>query len=89
MKKRCTPCLSQDIKDIISEKLRDSRIDQLLDSIKTCDTELTIELCGKKVRPRSAYQEFVGNCLRGKHLKKFDPGALKECAAEWRQQKKS
>ena len=80
MAKKCVPCISQDIKDIISEKLGDPRMNQLLESIKTCDTDLTIELCGKKARPRSAYQEHTAVCMRaGK--------TMKQCSIEWRAKK--
>lgn len=80
------PCLGADIKKAI-EPLLDAGTRKLLDSIPDCDDGREIKVCGKSARAKSAYQEFTGQCLRDKHLKKFDPGALKDCARQWREKK--
>jgi hypothetical protein len=46
--------------------------------------------CGaKSKRVPSAYQRFIGDCMKSKHIKGFGqaPAAMRECAAAWRAQK--
>ena len=89
MPKRCVPCLGSDIKQAILEGVRDPRVALILESIPDCPDRTGIDFCGKKARKRSAYQEFTSTCLRDKHLTRFDPTALKDCAQQWRQRKKT
>jgi hypothetical protein len=85
---KCVPCLSKEIKAAIREKINDARTMSALEEIPDCPSGTDMQLCGGKKRKTSAYQEFVGQCLRDKKLTHFDPSALKDCAAQWRKQKK-
>lgn len=93
MFKRCTPCISQEIKDLIGRSHPTVRL--ILAKMPTCVAPKKIQLCirgGKKEKGsgrKSAYTEFVGNCMRGKHIKGFGQAAaaMKSCAAEWRASK--
>jgi hypothetical protein len=75
---KCVPCLSERVKAAIAEALEDDAINELLDKIEDCPEDVDIELCGKKKRPRSKYQQFASTCMSGPKAK-----SLKECAAEW------
>ncbi len=81
--------MSDDVKAAIREKIRDPAVLSILEITPTCAGDELMELCLKKGRKPSAYQEFIGTCLRGKKVKGFDdaPGKMRECAAEWREQK--
>ncbi len=43
----------------------------------------------KAKRPRSAYQNFISECMKAKHIKGFGNAApaMKECAAQWKSRK--
>jgi hypothetical protein len=81
---KCVPCMSERVKKAISEALEDDFINELLEKIDDCPDEVDIEVCGKKKRPRSAYQQFASTCMSGPKAK-----SLKECAAEWQILKKN
>ncbi len=88
-KLKCIPCMSQALKDVILKFSDDARVVGQLKEIETCPAGDILNLCAGKVkRKRSAYQEWVSKCLKDKHLKKFDPNALKGCAIEWRERSK-
>jgi hypothetical protein len=84
--KKCTPCISEALKAAIKQVIKDPEIIKSIDAAPNCPSGVQINLCGKKGRARSEYQEFTGNCLRAKHLTQFDPNALKDCARQWREQ---
>lgn len=96
LSKVCTPCLGYQIKKTLVNELGDS-VAETVKKIPTCDDQLAINLCentpggrstkSKKGRRLSAYQLFVSKCMKDKHLKGFDPGAMKDCAAQWREEK--
>jgi len=90
MPKRCIPCIGGDIK-AAAIKLGDVALNDMLAKIPDCPGAREIQFCGniKGTRPRSAYQEFVSTCMRGKNIKGFGeaPKAMKECAADWRKSK--
>ena len=72
----------------------DPKMETLLKAVADCPKGQTLNLCnvsGKENSNRrlSEYQVFTSKCLREKHLTKFDPSALKDCAAQWRQRKQS
>ena len=73
---RCAPCLDNPFKEELLAVLTDPDMRKAVAALPTCG--------GRK---RSKYQIFVGECLRGKHLKGFDPTALKDCAQRWRERK--
>jgi len=90
----CIPCLSKEFKDAINKEFKNDRVAAMLDEIETCKPGHLINLCPrssrgeKQKREPSAYQQFVGQCLREKHLHGFDPGAMKDCAGQWQEMKK-
>jgi hypothetical protein len=86
---RCKPCLSEEVKAAIRERVRDPAVLRVLEVTPACEGDELMELCLKKGRKPSAYQEFVGECLRRKKVAGFDdaPGKMKECAAEWQAHK--
>lgn len=86
-KTACIPCLGVQVKEAIAENLTGSAIKAVLEQIPTCPGKQDIQMCLKPPRKRSAYQEFAGECLRAKHLHKFDPNAMRDCAAQWREKK--
>jgi len=90
MPKRCQPCLGRDIKDAILREIRDPGVDAVVGKVRDCDDPVGIELCGKVGRARSAYQEFIGGCLREAKVKSFAdaPAKMKACAAAWRNRPK-
>jgi hypothetical protein len=78
------------LKEALRSVLSDVGTIAVVDEIPECEDPEGIAVCGiRKKRKASEYQIFIGQCLRDKHLKGFDPTALKDCAAQWRQLKKS
>lgn len=73
---RCAPCLEASLKERLLNSLTDAALREAVNALPACG-----------VRKRSKYQEFTASCLRAKHLTKFDPTALKDCARQWREQK--
>jgi len=78
------PCLTDELKQLISEST---------DSKKVHDALKTIETCPIKVggRGRSAYQQFISECMQTKPIKGKPFGEagkyMKECATQWRDRK--
>lgn len=95
---QCVPCLGYRIKKTLVEGLGDS-VAETVKKIPTCDDQLAIQFCeqisrgelpkAKRARRTSAYQVFMGTCLKERHKEGFDPGAMKTCAAQWREEKKN
>ena len=89
---KCIPCMSEPLKEVIRKFTDDPQAMRSIKEITTCPIGVILNLCTgrtKTGRARSAYQEFTSQCLKSKKLTKFDPTALKDCAAQWRQLKKS
>lgn len=96
MEETCVPCLGYRIKKSLVSELGDS-VAEKLKKIPTCEDPLAINLCEntprervskpKKTRKPSEYQLFVGECMRERHSKGFDPNAMKNCAEKWRLRK--
>ncbi len=82
---KCKPCLGRDIKAAILKEVTDEAVVALLERVADCAEATAIELCGAGVRARSRYQQFVSECMVSKHLKGFDPEAMKDCARQWKQ----
>ena len=97
MAKKCTPCMSQELKAIVIESVRDagkrSKLEETLAQLLDCNDGTPLRFCGSgkkgSGRARSKYQEFISQCMQSKKIKGFGeaPKAMKECAAAWRQQK--
>ena len=91
---RCIPCLAEDFKIAINEKFKTVEVAALLSGIPNCPDGQLVNFCkktskgstggGGQKRAPSAYQTFIGSCLRDKHLKGFDPEAMKDCAVKWK-----
>lgn len=85
---KCTPCISEDIKDLIREGTKHPRVLAALEKIPSCPVKSDIQLCEKAKRMPSAYQEFIGKCMREKPIAGQPFGTaskfIKECAADWR-----
>lgn len=88
---KCVPCMAESLKKVIRQFIDDPHTLEQISKLPNCITGEILELCGGKPggRKRSAYQEFTSQCLKSKHLTKFDPNALKDCARQWQQQKQS
>jgi hypothetical protein len=88
--------MSTALKKVIREFTDDPLVLRQVDRIATCDRGQILEMCpnvsggrGEKTkRGPSAYNTFAGECLRNKHLTKFDPEAMKDCARQWHNKKK-
>lgn len=97
LSKVCVPCLGYRIKKVLATELGD-KVEDTLKDIPTCNDQFAINMCesspreepkaSKKGRKLSAYQQFVSVCMKSKNLKGFDPGAMKDCAAQWQEEKK-
>jgi hypothetical protein len=95
----CTTCLSPGIKRALKE-IVDPELYQMIDSVPNCSAGEVLQFCpvseagvvGKpQKRPRSAYQQFISDCMKTKPIKGKPFGAasqyMKECAREWRERK--
>ena len=84
---RCKVCLGADVKNAILKDL--PGLKDILGKIPDCPAPREVTLCGRAGRARSAYTEFVAECMRGKKIKSFGeaPAAMRACAAEWRARK--
>lgn len=98
MAKACTPCLSPRVKELLSSSLGSDypSLRPLLAGIADCPPGgKLLELCpagagGARVkRAPSAYNAWIGTCMKAKNIKGFGNAApaMKACAAEWKRQK--
>jgi hypothetical protein len=84
--------MSDEAKKLLIGHFHNSELEKTLESIPTCSRNVIVEFCpprpGTK-RARSEYQEFISKCMKGKNIHGFGqaPAAMRECAAEWREQK--
>lgn len=68
---------------------QDAGLAELLSDLPTCKgrTPIGFSQTGKRAkRPPTAYQQFVGECLKAKSIKSFNeaPKAMRGCAQEWK-----
>lgn len=93
MTKKCQPCMSKSIKEVIRKFTDDPGTLRQVDTIPVCPTGEIMNLCGGKAGKRQAgpYATFIGECMKSKPIKGKPFGAaaqyMKECAAEYRKQK--
>lgn len=89
--KRCTPCVAPEVREFISRTFPDVATAQMLARLPDCTSGEALNVCGGRRggRAPSAYQAFIGECLRGKKVKGFAdaPAKMKACAQEWRERK--
>ena len=76
MPKKCAPCLEAGFKEALLREVQDTALRAALEQLPVCG-----------LRKKSEYQLFTSQCLKGKHLTRFDPGALKDCARQWRERR--
>lgn len=90
MTTKCTPCISENIKQVIRAGTNDPHIHDVLNKIATCPIESEIIFCGKTKRAAGPYAVFIGECMKRKKVKKFGeaPQKMKECSLEWKQRAK-
>ena len=82
------PCISVDAKDLLLEAFPENvELAQFLtDDMATC--AVVEEKAKKPKRALSAYNEFIGQCLKAQGY--GDAGAkMKRCAQLWREQQKA
>lgn len=96
---KCVPCMSENLKKLIRTFTDDETTRRQIDEIATCSIGEIMELCPGQARDRrrggkrepSAYQVFIGQCMRSKPIKgkPFGEAAkfMKECSLEWRKSK--
>ena len=91
-------CISEDLKKVLSEEISVNALLDELQLIPECIDGAPIgfgkgsKVQGeKKKREPSAYNIFVSQCMKSKNIKGFGeaPKAMKECAVEWREKKKT
>ena len=95
MPKGCSPCLSREVRDLLHGALdeRVPHLNELLARIPDCPSGQLINLCSatrglREKRAPSAYNIWIGSCMKGKNIKGFGNAApaMKECAAAWQTQ---
>ena len=93
MAKACVPCLGPKVKAAISSQIKGTAVQEILDAIPDCKEPTAIQMCGGKKgkgkRAPSAYNNYIGECMRAKHIKGFSNAApaMRECALEWKNKK--
>ena len=85
---KCTVCISEDIKKALRKFAISAEEMLVLDKLPVCDVG-NFNLCVKAARKRSAYQQFVSECMKSKQVHGFKEAApaMKECAVRWKSQK--
>ena len=85
---KCQPCIAPEVRDFITRTFPDVATAQMLERLPACPDGQALNVCGgrKGGRAPSAYQQFIGQCLRSKKVKAFAdaPAKMRECAGEWR-----
>ena len=89
----CAPCLHPRVKEILTQEFG-NEIMSLINRVANCPDDVLLNMCdgGRRgrggPRARSAYQEVLSGCLKGKVKGIGTAGpALRECAAQWRARK--
>lgn len=89
-------CVGPKMRSILLEHAASRAEHDIIQRIPECPPPQEIDLGisrrgrrekGEKRAP-SAYNTFIGNCMKAKHIKGFGNAApaMKDCAAEWRKQ---
>jgi len=94
--------MSKDVKEILKQHIDDvvsgeeaTTLRGFISNFPTCGVGIPLELeeikekRARKKRAPSAYNQFIGKCMKAKKIKKFGEasGAMKACALEWRKTK--
>lgn len=91
-KTKCVPCMSEALKKVVREFTNDPQTNSILETVATCPVGEILNLCQGKKRQPSAYQLFIGDCMRSKPIKGKPFGTaskyMKECSLEWRERSK-
>lgn len=90
---KCQPCMADSLKDTIRKFTDDPQTHRILETVATCPAGEIMNLCSgsSKKRAPSAYQQFIGECMRSKPIKGKPFGTaskyMKECSLEWKSRK--
>lgn len=75
----CIKCISKEVKKTLID-MDDPSLSIIVEAIPLCESEKSIEIEeGKKKRKPSAYNQFVGECIRS-----GQGSNIKDCAALWK-----
>lgn len=86
-------CFGKDVKSLLIDEIKgDAEVESYIKGYPTCGVGIPLELeevrgrGTRKKRAPSAYNVFIGKCMKAKKIKKFGEasGAMKACATEWR-----
>lgn len=88
MPKKCKPCMSGDIKDLLTEQYPE--LTSILVNTPECEDGSMLNICSRGTKKKSEYNLFIGECMRAKKIKGFGNAApaMRECAAKWKQRGK-
>ena len=97
MPKSCIPCLAPKVKELLSSAPGSDypSLRPLLAGVADCPDGKLLNLCPagaggtRAKRAPSAYNLFIGSCLKAKNIHGFGNAApaMRECAAAWKRQK--
>ena len=84
-------CLAPSLKELLLERTGDPR----LHAVRECDDGSLIQIISgrreggvKRTRAPSAYNEFIGRCVKEKGNGRPVTERFRECAADWKRRKK-
>ena len=86
---KCTVCMSDAVKQSLRKFAISAEEMLMLDKLPNCDVG-NFNLCVRAARQRSAYQQFVSECMKSKQVHGFKEAApaMKECAVQWKSRPK-
>lgn len=88
---KCRPCLGAEAKELLVREF--PQLAKKINALPACPEPQEIVLCpcrGKQSgakRPPSAYNRFIGSCLKERPAGTPVSEAMTGCAARWRQEK--
>ena len=87
---KCKPCLGDKARGLLVEAFPGLRLE--LERVTTCPPGVVLQICSTgtgRGRGPSAYNSFIGDCMRGK-VKSFADASrvMKQCAATWKEKKR-
>lgn len=99
----CVPCLSKSIKKLLTDSVAEPELHKQIADMPECPKGYTLQFCPisagggrrqhtetREKRAPSAYNVFIGSCMKSKPIKGKPFGEagkfMKECAAAWKQQ---
>lgn len=90
---KCRPCLGTEVKQAIVREF--PQLAKRVNAVPTCPEPEEIVMCPcrdrgqpRAKRPPSAYNRFIGTCLKQRPENTPVSEAMKSCAAKWKQGKR-